>query len=99
LSTVPVDLTDIHARLLSIEEKMAGIADDTGKIRTQGFERITRLETQMKQFMENDLPHLQRDVESLKQTLSPRNLLLYAGGVSTLIFTITELARTFRVVP
>jgi hypothetical protein len=94
-----MDLSDIHARLLSIEEKMAVIADDTGKIRTQGFERITRLEVQMKQFMENDIPHLQRDVEGLKQTLSPRNLLFYAGGISTLIVVLSEIARIFRVVP
>jgi hypothetical protein len=99
LSTAPVDLSDIHARLLSIEEKMAVIADDSSKIRVQGFERITRLETRMEQLMTNDIPHLQKDVDGLKQTLSPRNLLLYAGGISTLIVTATELARTLRIVP
>jgi len=99
LPTVPVDLSEIHARLLSIEEKMATVADETSRVRVEGFQRMRALEVQLKQLLENDLPHLQAYVAGLKQTLSPRNLLLYAGGISSLIVTVTELARTLRIVP
>ncbi len=78
---------------------MAKMADDTATIRIQGFERITRLEVQLAQFLANDLPHLQRDIESLKQMFSVRNLLLYSGGVSTLFISLIEIARVFKVLP
>ena len=78
---------------------MATMADETTRVRVEGFQRITGLEVQLKQLAENDIPHLQKDIEGLKQTLSPRNLLLYAGGISTLVVTLAELARTLRIVP
>jgi hypothetical protein len=78
---------------------MAKAADDTAAIRIEGFERITQLEAQVKQVRENDLPHIQKDLESLKRTLSPRNLLFYAGGISALIVALTNIARVLRLLP
>jgi len=78
---------------------MATVANDTAQIRVQGFERITRLEVQMSQFMTRDIPDLHKDVADLKRTLSPRNFMLYAGGVGTLVVSLAEIARTLRIIP
>jgi hypothetical protein len=94
-----VDFSDIHSRLLSIEEKLTAIMEENTRIRVEGFERITRMETQLKQVMENDLPHLHADVTALKRTLSPRNFLLYVGGISTLVVTLLNLARIVHLIP
>ena len=99
MSIPPVDLSEIHSRLLSIEEKMAGIAEDTSKIRVDGFSRITKLETQVAQIVETDIPNLKQDVQKMKESFSPKNILIYAGGISTLFVTLTEVARALRLVP
>jgi hypothetical protein len=99
LSSQPIDLSEIHARLLSIEEKMDRVAVESTRVRVDGFERITKVETQLKQLRENDLVHLQKDVDSLKRTLSPRNLLFYTGGISALIVALTNIARVLKLLP